>query len=123
LCATVALSAPLLAARPLAPPLYAAHFAYGALAGGLYAIAVARPSQARAALFGASLWLIAVAVYAPLCGFGFLAHRSPALGAIALPLHLAWGLLVGALTPAASGRSPTSAAPTDESRRPAAENG
>jgi len=79
--------------------LLAAHFAYGALAGGLFTVGAQRVTVGRGAFFGFALWGLAAAVYAPLVGLGFLASHAPALAVIALPLHLAYGIALGALAP------------------------
>lgn len=76
-----------------------AHLTYGSLAGGLFAVASRRPTVASGLLFGAALWGIAAAVYAPLVGLGFLAAKAPALAVLAIPLHLAYGVALGALIP------------------------
>jgi hypothetical protein len=101
LVATMLLTGPLLFVGPLSPLLLGAHVLYGAFAGGVYGIAVERGSLGRAVIYGFVLWAVALGVYAPLCGFGFLASRAPRLAAAALPLHLLWGLLVGAFQPRA----------------------
>jgi hypothetical protein len=111
LVATMLLTGPLLFIGPLSPPLLAAHVLYGAFAGGVYGIAVEPGSLGRAVLYGLLLWAVALAVYAPLCGFGFLAARAPRLAAAALPLHLLWGLLVGAFQPRTPGAHSAGARP------------
>jgi hypothetical protein len=75
------------------------HFSYGGLMGAMYAVAVARVSLASGLFFGAALWGVAVAVYAPLVGLGFVVSHEPALAALALPAHLLYGLALGALGP------------------------
>lgn len=99
LVATLLLTGPVLFVGPLSPLALAGHVAYGAFAGGLYGITVEKSSLARAVGFGFALWAVALIVYAPLCGFGVFATRAPRLAAAALPLHLLWGLLVGAFQP------------------------
>jgi len=101
LVATLLMTGPVLFVGPLSPLMLAAHVAYGAFAGGLYGITVEKSSLARAVAFGFALWGVALLVYAPLCGFGLFAARAPRLAAAALPLHLFWGLLVGAFQPRA----------------------
>jgi hypothetical protein len=89
-----------LTARPLvAVVALLLHFGYGGLAGALYAAGAERPSIASGLFFGLALWGIAVAVYAPLFGLGFIASHQPALAAIILPLHLVYGMTLGALGP------------------------
>jgi hypothetical protein len=75
------------------------HFGYGALAGGLFAAAAQRISVASGLFFGLGLWGVAVTVYAPLVGLGFMASHQPALAALILPAHLLYGGALGALAP------------------------
>jgi hypothetical protein len=75
------------------------HFAYGALAGAFFAAATERVNVASGLFFGLALWGIAVAVYAPLVGLGFVASHEPALAALLLPAHLLYGATIGALAP------------------------
>jgi hypothetical protein len=75
------------------------HFGYGALAGALFAAATVRVNVASGLFFGLALWGVAVAVYAPLIGLGFVTSHEPALAALALPAHLLYGATLGALAP------------------------
>ena len=75
------------------------HFGYGALAGAIYATAVARVSVVSGIFFGLALWGVAVAVYAPALGLGFVAGHEPGLAALALPVHLVYGITLGAIGP------------------------
>lgn len=75
------------------------HFGYGALAGAIYATAVARISVVSGIFFGLALWGVAVAVYAPALGLGFVAGHEPGLAALALPVHLVYGITLGAIGP------------------------
>jgi hypothetical protein len=75
------------------------HFGYGALAGAMYAAGADRISPRSGLVFGAALWGVAVAVYAPLLGLGFVASHEPALAALVLPPHLLYGVTLGALGP------------------------
>ena len=77
----------------------AAHLIYGSSAGGLFAAGARSITVGRGLLFGLGLWALAVAVYAPLVGLGFVGARVPALAACALPLHAAYGVALGALAP------------------------
>jgi hypothetical protein len=77
----------------------AVHFGYGALAGALFAAGAARVTVAAGLFYGLALWGVAVAVYAPLFGLGFLASHEPALAALILPAHLIYGVTLGALAP------------------------
>jgi hypothetical protein len=89
-----------LRARPLlALVALAFHFGYGGLAGAMYAAGADRVSLGSGLFFGAALWGVAVAVYAPLIGLGFVASHEPALAALALPAHLIYGITLGALGP------------------------
>jgi hypothetical protein len=89
-----------LRARPLLVLIaFSLHFAYGALAGALYAAGSSRVSVASGLFFGLALWGVAVAVYAPLIGLGFVTSHEPALAALALPAHLLYGATLGALAP------------------------
>jgi hypothetical protein len=75
------------------------HFGYGGLAGAMYAAGANRVSLSTGLFFGAALWGVAVAVYAPLIGLGFVSSHEPALAALALPAHLLYGVTLGALGP------------------------
>jgi hypothetical protein len=75
------------------------HLGYGALAGALFAVAARRINVTSGLFFGLALWGVAVAVYAPLVGLGFVAKHEPALAAIVLPAHLLYGATLGALAP------------------------
>jgi len=75
------------------------HFGYGALAGALFAAATERVNVASGLFFGLALWGVAVAVYAPLVGLGFVASHEPTLAALVLPAHLLYGAVIGALAP------------------------
>jgi hypothetical protein len=75
------------------------HFGYGALAGALFAAAAERVNLASGLFFGLLLWGVAVAVYAPLIGLGFVTSHEPALAVLALPAHLLYGATLGALAP------------------------
>ena len=75
------------------------HFGYGALAGAIYATAVSRVSVVTGIFFGLALWGIAVALYAPALGLGFVAGHEPGLAALALPVHLVYGITLGAIGP------------------------
>jgi hypothetical protein len=87
-------------ARPLLVLVaFVLHFGYGALAGALFAAATERVSVASGLFFGLALWGVAVAVYAPLIGLGFVTSHEPALAALALPAHLLYGATLGVLTP------------------------
>ena len=58
-----------------------------------------RVNVASGLFFGLTLWGVAVAVYAPLIGLGFITSHEPALAALALPAHLLYGATLGALAP------------------------
>jgi hypothetical protein len=89
-----------LRARPLLVLVaFVLHFGYGALAGALFAAAAERVSVTSGLFFGLLLWGVAVAVYAPLIGLGFVTSREPALAVLALPAHLLYGATLGALAP------------------------
>jgi hypothetical protein len=89
-----------LRARPLLVAVaLALHFGYGGLAGALYGVGARRIHLASGLVFGAALWGVAVAVYAPLVGLGFVARHAPGLAALALPPHLLYGLTLGAMAP------------------------
>ncbi|MCU1282139.1 MAG: hypothetical protein JWM53_5685 [bacterium] len=89
-----------LQARPLLVLIaFALNFGYGALAGALFADGAQRVSVASGLFFGLALWGVAVAVYAPLIGLGFVTSHEPALAAVALPGHLLYGVTLGALAP------------------------
>ena len=75
------------------------HFGYGSLAGAIYAAGASRVTLGSGVFFGAALWGVAVAVYAPLVGLGFVASHTPGLAAFALPAHLLYGVALGALGP------------------------
>jgi hypothetical protein len=75
------------------------HLAYGSLAGGLFTAGARAITVGRGALFGLGMWGVAVAVYAPVTGLGFVASREPALSVFALPIHLLYGVALGALAP------------------------
>jgi hypothetical protein len=77
----------------------AAHLTYGALAGALFAAGARAVTLGRGLFYGLGLWGLAVAVYAPLVGLGFLAARQPGLSALLLPAHLLYGAVLGALAP------------------------
>ena len=61
--------------------------------------ATERVNVASGLFFGLALWGVAVAVYAPLVGLGFVASHEPALAALLLPAHLLYGATIGALAP------------------------
>jgi hypothetical protein len=89
-----------LRARPgLVALALALHLGYGALAGALFAAGARRITVAAGLFFGFGLWGVAVAVYAPLIGLGFVASHEPALAALVLPAHLLYGGALGALAP------------------------
>jgi hypothetical protein len=89
-----------LRARPLLVLVaFVLHFGYGALAGALFAAGAERINVASGLFFGLTLWGVAVAVYAPLIGLGFVTSHEPALAALALPAHLLYGATLGALVP------------------------
>ena len=89
-----------LRARPLLVLIaFALHFGYGALAGALYSAGSDRVNVASGLFFGLALWGVAVAIYAPLIGLGFVTSHEPALAALALPAHLLYGATLGALVP------------------------
>lgn len=75
------------------------HLAYGSLAGALFAVATEEVTLGRGLLYGLSLWGVAVAIYSPLVGLGFVASHQPGLAALTLPLHLLYGVVLGALVP------------------------
>lgn len=75
------------------------HFGYGGLAGALYAAGARRVTIASGLFYGLGLWGVAVAIYAPLVGLGFVASHQPALAALVLPAHLLYGGALGALAP------------------------
>jgi hypothetical protein len=77
----------------------ATHLAYGALAGALYFAGARRVTVGGGALFGLGLWGLALSVYAPLVGLGFVAHQRPDLALLALPPHLLYGIALGAFAP------------------------
>jgi hypothetical protein len=89
-----------LRARPLwVAVAFAVHFGYGALAGALYSAGARRVTIGSGLFFGLGLWGVAVAIYAPLLGLGFLGSHQPALAALVLPAHLLYGGTLGALAP------------------------
>jgi hypothetical protein len=89
-----------LRARPLLVLVaFVLHFGYGALAGALFAAAAERVNLASGLFFGLLLWGVAVGVYAPLIGLGFVTSHEPALAVLALPAHLLYGATLGALAP------------------------
>jgi len=89
-----------LRARPLLVLVaFVLHFGYGALAGALFAAGAERVNVASGLFFGLALWGVAVAVYAPLIGLGFVTSHEPALAVLALPAHLLYGATLGALAP------------------------
>jgi hypothetical protein len=73
----------------------AAHLSYGGLAGALYFGGAARVTIGGGALFGLSLWGMAVSLYAPLFGLGFVASHRPELALWSLPVHLIYGMALG----------------------------
>src|SRR5439155_20752134 len=75
------------------------HFAYGALAGALFAVAAQRINVAAGLFFDLGLGGVAGAIYAPLVELGFAAAHQPALAALVLPAHLLYGGALGALAP------------------------
>ena len=75
------------------------HFGYGALAGAIYARVMQRVSVVTGIFFGLALWGVAVALYAPALGLGFVAGHEPGLAALALPVHLVYGITLGAIGP------------------------
>ncbi len=77
----------------------AAHFVYGALAGGLFTASARAVTIGRAVGFSLALWAVALTVYAPVVGLGFAAGRTPGLALLALPAHVAYGVALGALAP------------------------
>jgi hypothetical protein len=77
----------------------AAHLSYGGLGGALYFGGAKRVTLGGGALFGMSLWGVAIAVYAPLVGLGFAAGHRPELALLALPAHLLYGLTLAAFAP------------------------
>jgi hypothetical protein len=79
--------------------IFAVHLAYGSLAGGLFAVGARRISIGRSVSFALGLWAVAIVIYAPLTGLGFIASNAPGLAAFALPAHLLYGLALGALAP------------------------
>ncbi len=70
----------------------AAHLSYGGLAGALYFGGARRVTIRGGLLYGLTLWGVAVAVYAPLVGLGFVASQRPVLALWSLPAHLLYGL-------------------------------
>ena len=89
-----------LRARPLLLMVtFVLHFGYGALAGALFNVGARRINVVAGLFYGLALWGVAVAVYAPLVGVGFVACREPALAVMALAPHLLYGATLGALVP------------------------
>jgi hypothetical protein len=89
-----------LKARPLVVLVaFVVHFGYGALAGALFAAATERVNVSSGLFFGLTLWGVAVAIYAPLIGLGFVTSHEPALAVLALPAHLLYGATLGVLAP------------------------
>jgi hypothetical protein len=76
-----------------------AHLCYGALAGALFVAGARAVSIAAGVKFALGLWGIAAVVYAPVVGLGFLASQRPGLAALAIPAHLLYGLVLGAVSP------------------------
>jgi hypothetical protein len=74
----------------------AAHLAYGGLAGALYFGGAQRVTLKGGLFYGLILWGVAVGVYAPLCGLGFVANQRPVLALGSLPAHLLYGLALAA---------------------------
>jgi hypothetical protein len=86
--------------RPLAAAgVLGLHLAYGSLAGGLFAAGARHISVASGVLYALGLWAVAVTVYAPLLGLGFVSWHLPGLAALTLPAHLLYGTTLGALVP------------------------
>ena len=77
----------------------AAHLAYGGIAGALYFGGARRVTLVGGMGYGLALWGVAMAVYAPLVGLGFVASHSPALALVTLPAHLLYGVALGAFAP------------------------
>jgi hypothetical protein len=75
------------------------HLGYGAMAGALFAAGARAVTIGRGVIYGLGLWGVAVAVYAPLVGLGFVASHRPGLAAMALPAHLLYGAVLGVLAP------------------------
>ena len=73
-----------------------AHLAYGGLAGALYFGGAERVTIGGGVLFGLSLWGVAVALYAPLIGLGFVSSHRPELALWSLPVHLIYGMALAA---------------------------
>jgi hypothetical protein len=74
----------------------ASHLGYGGLAGALFFGGAQRVTIGGGLLYGLSLWGVAVAVYAPLVGLGFVASQRPSLALWSLPAHLLYGLALAA---------------------------
>src|SRR3954463_45910 len=70
----------------------AAHLAYGGLAGALFFGGARRVTLLSGLLYGLSLWGVAVAIYAPRVGLGFVASHQPPVALWTLPAHLLYGL-------------------------------
>lgn len=75
------------------------HLGYGSLAGALYRVAAERVSLRTGLFFALGLWGVAMTIYAPLFGLGFLASHEPALAVLLLPPHFLYGGVLGALAP------------------------
>jgi hypothetical protein len=89
-----------LAAHPLWLAMaLAAHFAYGGLSGAVFFGGARRVTVGGGALFGFGLWGLAMAVYAPLLGLGFVASERPMLALLSLPAHLIYGMALAAFAP------------------------
>ena len=73
-----------------------AHLGYGGLAGALYYGGARRVTLGGGLLYGLGLWGVAVAVYAPVMGLGFVASQRPILAVWSLPAHLLYGLALAA---------------------------
>jgi hypothetical protein len=86
----------------------ATHLAYGGLAGALYFGGAQRVTFGGGVLYGFTLWGVAVAVYAPLVGLGFVASQRPALAMWSLPAHLLYGLALAAFARRGEILQPTS---------------
>lgn len=91
----VALAASLLAGAPkpmLMVTGLVAHFAYGAVAAGIFARFVTRIGLTRGLLFGGGLWLVMQLVFLPILGWGpFGVGVTPKIAVATLLLHLVYG--------------------------------
>jgi hypothetical protein len=76
-----------------------AHLAYGGLSGALYFGGARRVTVGGGALYGFGLWGVAMAIYAPLVGLGFVASQRPSLALLSLPAHLVYGMALAAFAP------------------------